>query len=146
MFSGTDAAPRRKAGHILRRMIWSRIVIAGCYAAGALVVLPLGLILGHLIMKGLPALSPSFFVELVHAASKAAQMLTRRADRTKRCTRETSRERASIFGGAMAVGNMRNGTYRPRAAIRLSREVANFRFRGTQPSSGHRRPSTRPSR
>ena len=60
----TDAAPRRKAGHILRRTIWSRIVIAGCYAAGALVVLPLGLILGHLIVKGLPALSPSFFVDL----------------------------------------------------------------------------------
>jgi phosphate transport system permease protein len=60
----TKTALQRKAGHITRRSIWSRIVIAGCYAAGALVVLPLALILGHLIAKGLPALSFSFFVDL----------------------------------------------------------------------------------
>jgi phosphate transport system permease protein len=40
------------------------MVIAGCYAAGIIVVLPLAFILGHLIAKGLPALSLSFFVDL----------------------------------------------------------------------------------
>jgi phosphate transport system permease protein len=60
----TQTALQRKVGHISHRAIWSRIVIAGCYAAGALVVLPLALILGHLIAKGLPALSFSFFVDL----------------------------------------------------------------------------------
>jgi len=60
----SEAALQRKAGHISRRAIWSRVVIAGCYAAGAIVVLPLALILGHLIVKGLPALSFSFFVDL----------------------------------------------------------------------------------
>jgi len=60
----SEAALQRRAGHISRRAIWSRVVIAGCYAAGAIVVLPLALILGHLIVKGLPALSFSFFVDL----------------------------------------------------------------------------------
>ena len=54
----------RTAGHITRRAIWSRLVIAACYAAGAIVVLPLALILWHLIAKGLPALSLSFFLEM----------------------------------------------------------------------------------
>src|SRR5438093_10126924 len=54
----------RAAGHINRRAIWSRIVIAACYGAGAIVVLPLALILWHLIAKGLPALSLSFFLEM----------------------------------------------------------------------------------
>ena len=60
----TEAALRKTAGHISRRAIWSRLVIAACYAAGALVVLPLALILWHLIAKGIPALSISFFVDL----------------------------------------------------------------------------------
>ncbi|TMQ56727.1 MAG: phosphate ABC transporter permease PstA [Candidatus Eisenbacteria bacterium] len=47
-----------------RRAVWSRLVIAACYAAGAIVVLPLALILWHLIAKGLPALSLSFFLEM----------------------------------------------------------------------------------
>ena len=54
----------RTAGHITRRAIWSRVVIAACYLAGALVVLPLALIVWHLLAKGLPALRPSFFFEL----------------------------------------------------------------------------------
>ncbi|HEY3155664.1 MAG TPA: phosphate ABC transporter permease PstA [Candidatus Eisenbacteria bacterium] len=54
----------RAAGHINRRAIWSRIVIAACYAAGAIVVLPLALIIWHLLAKGLPALSLSFFLEM----------------------------------------------------------------------------------
>jgi phosphate transport system permease protein len=52
------------AGHITRRAILSRIAIAACYGAAALVVLPLGLIVWHLIAKGLPALSLAFFVDL----------------------------------------------------------------------------------
>ena len=60
----TDTVLQKKAGYINRRAIWSRIVIAGCYAAGTIVVLPLALILGHLIVKGLPALSLSFFVDM----------------------------------------------------------------------------------
>ena len=54
----------RAAGHINRRAIWSRIVIAACYAAGAIVVLPLALIVWHLLAKGLPALSLSFFLDM----------------------------------------------------------------------------------
>jgi phosphate transport system permease protein len=54
----------RAAGYINRRAIWSRIMIAACYAAGAIVVLPLALIIWHLLAKGLPALSLSFFLEM----------------------------------------------------------------------------------
>ncbi|HEY2924392.1 MAG TPA: phosphate ABC transporter permease PstA [Candidatus Eisenbacteria bacterium] len=54
----------KTAGHINRRAIWSRIAIGSCYAAGALVILPLALIMWHLIAKGLPALSLSFFTEM----------------------------------------------------------------------------------
>jgi len=60
----SGAALARTAGHITRRAVWSRLVIAACYAAGAIVVLPLALILWHLIAKGLPALSLSFFLEM----------------------------------------------------------------------------------
>ena len=60
----TESSLRKTAGHISRRAIWSRVVIAACYVAAGLVVLPLGLILGHLIAKGVPALSMSFFLEL----------------------------------------------------------------------------------
>ena len=54
----------RTAGHITRRAIWSRLVIGACYAAGAIVVLPLALILWHLLAKGMPGLSLSFFLEM----------------------------------------------------------------------------------
>ncbi len=59
-----ERALAKTAGAISRRAIMSRIVIAACYAAGALVVLPLALIVWHLVAKGLPALSISFFTEL----------------------------------------------------------------------------------
>ena len=39
-------------------------MIAACYLAGALVVLPLALIVWHLVAKGLPALSISFFTDM----------------------------------------------------------------------------------
>jgi phosphate transport system permease protein len=61
----------RTAGHITRRAIWSRVVIAACYLAGALVVLPLALIVWHLLAKGLPALRPSFFFELPKPVGEA---------------------------------------------------------------------------
>ena len=54
----------RTAGHISRRAIVNRIAIFACYAAGATVVLPLALIMWHLIAKGLPGLSLSFFTQL----------------------------------------------------------------------------------
>ena len=60
----SERALAKTAGHISRRAIWSRIVIGACYAAGALVILPLALIVWHLIAKGLPALSLSFFVNM----------------------------------------------------------------------------------
>jgi phosphate transport system permease protein len=50
--------------HIGRRAIWSRIVIASCWAAAALVMVPLVLIVWHLIEKGLPALSWTFFTSM----------------------------------------------------------------------------------
>ena len=50
--------------HIGRRAVWNRIVIASCYAAGALVILPLALIVWHLVAKGLPALSWTFFTSM----------------------------------------------------------------------------------
>jgi len=61
----------RTAGHISRRAIWNRLVIAGCYLAGALVVLPLALIVWHLLERGLPALRPSFFLELPKPVGEA---------------------------------------------------------------------------
>ena len=60
----SQPAPARTAGHINRRAIWSRIVIAACYGAGTIVVLPLALIVWHLLVKGLPALSLSFFLDM----------------------------------------------------------------------------------
>ena len=60
----SQPALARTAGHINRRAIWSRIVIAACYGAGAIVVLPLALIVWHLLVKGLPALSLSFFLDM----------------------------------------------------------------------------------
>ncbi len=60
----SDTALARTSGHIARRAIVSRVVIAACYAAAAVVILPLGLILFHLVAKGLPALNLSFFFHL----------------------------------------------------------------------------------
>jgi phosphate transport system permease protein len=61
----------RTARHITRRAIWNRVVIAACYLAGALVVLPLALIVWHLLAKGLPALGPAFFLELPKPVGEA---------------------------------------------------------------------------
>ncbi len=50
--------------HIARRAVWNRLAIGACYAAAGLVVLPLGLIMWHLVAKGLPGLSVSFFTHM----------------------------------------------------------------------------------
>jgi len=50
--------------HIGWRAIWSRVAIGACYLAAGLVILPLALILWHLIAKGIPALSLSFFTDM----------------------------------------------------------------------------------
>ncbi len=71
----TAAAEKRALaklmGAINRRAIWSRIVIAACYASGALVVLPLALIVWHLVAKGLPALSLTFFTDMPKPVGEA---------------------------------------------------------------------------
>ncbi len=46
-------------------------MIAACYAAGALVVLPLALIVWHLVAKGWPALSIGFFTDLPKPVGEA---------------------------------------------------------------------------
>ena len=57
--------------HIGRRAILSRIAVAGCYLAAGLGILPLALILWHLIAKGLPALSLSFFPDMPKPVGEA---------------------------------------------------------------------------
>ena len=47
-----------------RRVIWDRLVVGACYLSAALVVLPLGLILWHLISLGAPGLSIEFFTRM----------------------------------------------------------------------------------
>jgi len=58
-------------GHINRRAILSRLLIAACYAAAGIVILPLALIVWHLIAKGWPALSFSFFTEMPKPVGEA---------------------------------------------------------------------------
>ncbi len=48
----------------IRRTVTNRVVLASCYLAAAIIVLPLGLILFHLIEKGRHALSWGFFVHM----------------------------------------------------------------------------------
>ncbi len=60
----TESAIARTAGHIGRRAIASRVFLSACYVAAAIVVLPLALILWHLVLKGLPELRLSFFLEM----------------------------------------------------------------------------------
>jgi len=57
----SQASTRR---HIGRRAILSRVAIASCYLAACLVILPLALIVWHLIAKGAPAFSLSFFTDM----------------------------------------------------------------------------------
>lgn len=47
-----------------RRKGWNAAVLAGCYLSAAIVVLPLGLIVVHLLRKGLPGLNLAFFFHM----------------------------------------------------------------------------------
>ena len=65
--TGAAAAAVRSAGGGLlrvRRNLWDRAVVAACYASVALVILPLGLILWHLLAKGLSGLTLAFFTHM----------------------------------------------------------------------------------
>ena len=59
----SDAAPA--LGHVAwRRKAWNGLVLAGCYAAAVIVVLPLGLIVWHLVARGVGSLSWAFFTHM----------------------------------------------------------------------------------
>jgi len=54
-----------------RRSITNRVVLTACYASAAIVVMPLGLILWHLIDKGRHALTWDFFVRMPQPVGEA---------------------------------------------------------------------------
>ena len=47
-----------------RRKAWNATILGACYLSAALVVLPLGLIVSHLLARGLPGLNLAFFFHL----------------------------------------------------------------------------------
>ena len=47
-----------------RRRVWNAGALCACWLAAAAVVLPLALIVGQLLAKGLPTLTPSFFLHM----------------------------------------------------------------------------------
>ena len=53
-----------RAGGMAMRRLWNRIVLGACYVAAGLVVLPLVLIVGHLLGKGLAGLNLAFFTNM----------------------------------------------------------------------------------
>ncbi len=57
---------RSAGGGLLRtrRMLWDRVVVGLCYLSAVLVLLPLGLIVTHLLVKGLSGLSIEFFTHM----------------------------------------------------------------------------------
>jgi phosphate transport system permease protein len=57
-------APLESRGRGLARRVTNVVVIAGCVLAAAVILLPLGLIVWHLVWKGLPALTLSFFLHM----------------------------------------------------------------------------------
>jgi len=57
-------APLPARGPGARRRAWNAAMIGGCYLSTALVVLPLGLIVIHLLRKGLPGLNAAFFFHM----------------------------------------------------------------------------------
>jgi len=60
------AAVRSAGGGFLRvrRIFWDRLVVVACYASVAFVLLPLGLIIWHLLAKGMSGLSIKFFTHM----------------------------------------------------------------------------------
>ena len=57
-------APLPARGPGLARRAWNAALLGGCYLSTALVVLPLGLIVIHLLHKGLPGLNLAFFFHM----------------------------------------------------------------------------------
>ncbi len=55
---------RMSRGVMLARRTWNRLALALCYAAAGLVVLPLVLIVGHLLGKGLAGMNWEFFTHM----------------------------------------------------------------------------------
>src|SRR5438105_3805885 len=47
-----------------RRKAWNSVAIVACYAAAAIVVLPLGLIVSHLVTRGIGSLNWAFFFHM----------------------------------------------------------------------------------
>jgi phosphate transport system permease protein len=56
--------PLASRGPGFARRAWNAAMLGGCYLSTALVVLPLGLIVLHLLHKGLPGLNPAFFFHM----------------------------------------------------------------------------------
>jgi phosphate transport system permease protein len=54
-----------------QRVLWDRLVVGACYVSAALVVLPLGLILWHLITLGASGLSVEFFTHMPRPVGEA---------------------------------------------------------------------------
>jgi phosphate transport system permease protein len=57
---------RSAGGGLLRarRLFWDRLVVGLCYLSAVLVILPLGLILAHLLAKGVSGLNLAFFTQM----------------------------------------------------------------------------------
>jgi len=67
----SDTARARSSRHIAGRVLWNMIALGACYGAAAIVVLPLGLIVWHLLVNGLPALNLSFFIHMPKPVGEA---------------------------------------------------------------------------
>ena len=67
----SDTAREKSSRHIAGRVLWNMIALGACYGAAAIVVLPLGLIVWHLLVKGLPALNLSFFIHMPKPVGEA---------------------------------------------------------------------------
>jgi len=59
-----EPAPLTARGPGWRRKAWNAALLGGCRLSAALVVLPLGLIVIHLLRKGLPGLNLAFFFHM----------------------------------------------------------------------------------
>ena len=67
----SDTAREKSSRHIAGRVLWNMIALGACYGAAAIVVLPLGLIVWHLLVNGLPALNLSFFIHMPKPVGEA---------------------------------------------------------------------------
>jgi phosphate transport system permease protein len=59
-----ELAPLAARGPGWQRKAWNAGILTACYLSAAAVVLPLGLIVIHLLGKGLPGLTPEFFLHM----------------------------------------------------------------------------------